>query len=75
MAPLELVQQLVKTWAGTDLELQAHHKPAKPHAQQGAFAMPPPPPLPPPLTGNGASQEPTKAAKTHAEQSDHTEWR
>ena len=38
LAPLELVQQLVKTWAGSELELQAHHKPAKttkPHAEQG----------------------------------------
>lgn len=47
LAPLELVQQLVKTWAGTDLELQAHHKPAKaakPHALQGDIAMPSQPP-------------------------------
>ena len=38
LAPLELVQQLVKTWSGNDLDLQAHHKPAKAakaHAEQG----------------------------------------
>lgn len=70
LAPLELVQQLVKTWAGTDLELQAHHKPAKaakPHAEQGDFAIiydspsMPPPPLPPPPCMS-PSQKPAKAA-------------
>ncbi|KAL0031937.1 hypothetical protein WJX79_006910 [Trebouxia sp. C0005] len=29
LAPLDLVQHLVKTWAGIDLELAAHHKPVK----------------------------------------------
>lgn len=43
LAPLELVQRLVKTWSGNDLELQAHHKPAKaakPHAEQGDSIVP-----------------------------------
>ena len=38
LATLDLVQHLVKTWAGTDLELAAHHKPvktAKPHSDAG----------------------------------------
>ena len=38
LAPLDLVQHLVKTWAGIELELAAHHKPvktAKPHTDAG----------------------------------------
>ena len=38
LAPLDLVQNLVKTWASIDLELVAHHKPvktAKPHSDAG----------------------------------------
>jgi len=38
LAPLDLVQHLVKTWAGTELELAAHHKPVKttkPHSDAG----------------------------------------
>ena len=71
LAPLELVQQLVKSWAGTDLELQAHHKPAKaakPHAEKGDFALPSIPLLPHHPPFGIAKSLPRLAAKPHAEQ-------
>ena len=43
LAPYELVQHLVKTWTGADLELATHHKTAKPHSDAGKTGRTMPP--------------------------------